>query len=300
MPTPAPQPASIGGDEAFWRAAALYRTLAAFPPTRGFAKRRFADLGRALPSATALPGVLAGIPVTLDLRDPCDRDAYLFGGNDPRGVGAIVEVMKRLGCRTAWDVGANRGNHTAFMRQHCQRLFAFEPNPAEFIRVETLFAGDAGVVPLNVGLSFTDGVLPFHIQPDISGGSSFELEGRAANFEAKVRTGDAVASEHGLSDIDFLKIDVEGHETAVLRGLADVIRTQRPVIILELLEANNRPDAGLEALMPGYRFFGNRIGFVSSLIRTAYSFCPFEYGRAYMSALFVPEEKLGLLADLLP
>ena len=100
--------------------------------------------GNAKRAAEALHAKLqgAGLPVRLDLRRSSDRAIFLYGRCDPRGVAAIERVMAALDCRTAWDVGANRGNHSAFMRRHCRRLFAFEPDPAEFPRLTALLGGE--------------------------------------------------------------------------------------------------------------------------------------------------------------
>lgn len=296
-------PTTVDDDKWFWRRAAFHRVLARFPATRQLGKRGLASVCSGPETASqpiAVAGELAGIPLMLDLRDTSDRDIYLFGGGDPRGVSAIERVMARLAVRTAWDIGANRGNHAAFMRRHCERLFCFEPNPGEYRRLADLFRDIDRITPVNLGLSSIEGRLPFHIDQAASGGSSFELDGRPANFEAEVNTGDHTARAFGLTDIDFLKIDVEGHEIAVLRGLRDVIRNQRPVIVMEILEANNRSDSGLVELLPGYRFFGNRIGLLSGITRSAYSFCRFRTDVTYMSALLVPEERLGRLEGLLP
>jgi FkbM family methyltransferase len=294
MPAP-----STAVTDAFWRSARLCRALVRFPATRQAGKRWLSALARRFPGPRLThESQLADKHIILDLTQPADRDIYLYGRGDPRGVGAIERVMRRLGCRTALDVGANRGNHAAFMRRHSHRLFAFEPHPFEYQRLAALFAGDGQVTALNLGLSDTDGELPFRLDEANSGISTFEIGDGLANATSLVCTGDAFAADYALRDIDFIKIDVEGHEAKVLRGLAGVIRAQRPVIIMEILESQSRPEAGFEALLPGYRFFGNRTGFWSGLTLSAYDFCAFRYGKTYMSALMVPEEKVRLLRGL--
>jgi len=42
-----------------------------------------------------------------------------------------------------------------------------------------------------------------------------------------------------ISNCSFIKIDVEGHEEAVLDGAAALIAAQRPVLMIELVEAFN-------------------------------------------------------------
>ncbi|MFZ4605418.1 MAG: FkbM family methyltransferase [Caulobacter sp.] len=285
----------------FWRQAARLRGLARNPLTRGYAKRRFGRLcGTVETQAIPFDADIAGLPVSLDLKQPADREVYLFGRGDPRGVGAIEAVMARLDCRTAWDVGTNRGIHAAFMRRHCNQLYAFEPNPVEFRRASDLLGADDHITLLNLGLSNQDGELPFLIHSLDTGGSTFVTSATEANFVAPVRTGDSVVAEHGVTGIDFIKIDVEGYEKNVLRGLAGTIAADRPVIVVEILAPQNSELDNIVGLLPDYELFGNRTGFVSSILMTPYSFCPFELGKTYMSALLVPREKRDRLASLLP
>lgn len=275
--------------------------LARNPVTRRYAKRTLGRLCKESQAASIpVEASIAGLPATLDLKQPADREVFLFGRCDPRGIGAIESVMSRLDCRTAWDVGVNRGNHAAFMRRHCDRLYGFEPNPVEFARASSLLAGDPKVTMLNLGLSDQEGELPFLIDNQDSGGSTFAVSATEANFVASVRTGDSVAAEHGIADLDFIKIDVEGYEKSVLRGLAGTIAANRPVIVLEILARQNSEIDNVIGLLPDYDIFGNRTGLVSSLLMTPYTFCPFELGKTYMSALLVPREKRERLQGLLP
>lgn len=285
----------------FWRKALQMRAQARNPLTRRHAKRGLGRLCQAS-DAAAIPfeSAIAGLPVSLDLKHPADREVFLFGRADPRGIGAIESVMRSLACRTAWDVGTNRGIHAAFMRQHCERLYGFEPNPVEFRRASGLLDAAPGITLLNLGLSDKDGELPFLIDELDSGGSTFAIEAAQANFVARVRTGDSVAAEHAVADLDFIKIDVEGYEKNVLQGLARTIASNRPVIVLEILANQNSAADNIIGFLPDYEVFGNRTGIVSNMFMTAYSFCAFELEKTYMSALMVPREKLDRLRPLLP
>ncbi|WP_079061792.1 FkbM family methyltransferase [Streptomyces griseoruber] len=77
-------------------------------------------------------------------------------------------------------------------------------------------------------------------EPAVDG---FTLEHAAADAELKrirLRTLDEVFADTRL---DLVKIDVEGHEPAVLRGAREVLRRDRPTVMLEALR-----DAPLETL----------------------------------------------------
>jgi hypothetical protein len=48
--------------------------------------------------------------------------------------------------------------------------------------------------------------------------------------------------EYDLHDVGFIKLDVEGHEAAVLRGAERVLRESQPDLLIEAAE-HNRPGA---------------------------------------------------------
>lgn len=129
------------------------------------------------------------------------------------------------------DVGANEGDFTAAMlaaMADC-RIHCFEPNPRTYARLSARFAGEPRVVLNNLGLGDRPGsfTLYDYAGSEGSGHASFLPETfrdvyRAAtqSVEARVTTLDAYLADAGLAAVDFLKIDVEGLEKAVLAGAA--------------------------------------------------------------------------------
>lgn len=137
------------------------------------------------------------------------------------------------------DIGANIGNHLLFVAAYLKprRLIPFEPNPqAISLLVANIEAN--GLAPitelshLGVGLSDRDdegyGVtfVPINL-----GGARMQKGGGIA-----VRRGDAL-----LADVrpDFIKIDVEGMEMGVLAGLEQTLARARPVLLVEVHDANH-------------------------------------------------------------
>lgn len=286
---------------AFAAQAAQCRALARFPLTRGLAKRRFTRLLNALPITPIVAAEVAGLAVELDLSKGWDRKIFLHGLGDARGVKAMTAIMSALECRTAWDIGANRGNHAAAMLAHCDRLFAFEPDPNQFPRLASLIGATDRATAVPVELSDAEGELPFFFhQPGQS--ASVERRDRAPDALAPMITGDAFARDNGIEDLDFVKIDVEGHELSVLRGMAGVIESQRPVIVFEVLtqHSSGRAPTPWSDLLPGYVLFGNYYGLSSRLWMTACHFGRFREGRSYTHALAVPRERLESLRGILP
>ena len=117
-----------------------------------------------------------------------------------------------------------------------------EPAAVPFERLEELRPRD---VNLNIGISDHEGTLTLHeFPPGISGVSTFsghqaELHRERGHAfqtrEVPVTTLAKVCAEHVEDDIDFLSVDVEGHEPEVLEG-GDWSRWRPRVVVVEATE----------------------------------------------------------------
>jgi FkbM family methyltransferase len=139
----------------------------------------------------------------------------------------------------AIDIGANDGSYVHYLRRHARRVVAFEPMPTlaralrrKFPRgvvVESLALSDRhGTVPLCMPV--VDGVL-------VTGCSTVSLAATAAypGHRAIEVPMDTLDSVYG-GQAGFIKIDVEGHQQAVLNGAVETIRRCQPRMLVELEE----------------------------------------------------------------
>jgi FkbM family methyltransferase len=135
--------------------------------------------------------------------------------------------------KVAFDVGANVGDWAAaaLAINPALELHAFEPSPTTFA---TLAARGlpASVRLVNAGLGAEDQELSLHVVADGHGNNSlYERRGvdLAAQRQERVRLLplDRYCAEQSVERIDYLKIDVEGHEVSVLRGARELLRDGR-------------------------------------------------------------------------
>ena len=145
---------------------------------------------------------------------------------------------------TIIDVGANIGTHAiAFAsRFPNSEIIAFEPQALAFglLVANTLAARAGNVYPANLGCSDSDRLV--HAVPNYSAMDwnigSFSL----SSADETARTGSLPIGLVALDNVafrrrvQFIKIDVEGMEEAVLGGAAKLIERDRPVIYFEVLE----------------------------------------------------------------
>lgn len=163
------------------------------------------------------------------------REAQYYGRHGEVEMHLVEFLCRRE--QDAIDVGANFGGYVHFMRRHARRVLAYEPLPdfAQLLRekfprdvaVEQIALSDrAGVAELRVPM--IDGMV-------VSGGSTISTA-TAATYPAH-RTIE-VASDRldNVYDgnVGFIKIDVEGHELAVLDGAVGTIRRCLPRLVVEV------------------------------------------------------------------
>jgi FkbM family methyltransferase len=131
------------------------------------------------------------------------------------------------------DLGAFNGNSSiAFSRPAGPQgtIYAFEPNPVmQGILARNLAkmgCSNVEIIPRGAG-----------DKPDVL---KFTVKGAASRFdpygEIDVPVGkvDDFVFERGLSKVDFIKLDVEGHELPALRGATSTIRTFRPKLAVSV------------------------------------------------------------------
>ena len=136
------------------------------------------------------------------------------------------------------DVGANIGNHSAWFARYFAEVIAFEPNP---ICVHLFEAGRLMNATQNVrlvprGLSDRDTIATLHanLHGNLGGSHLGEksADGTSHTFEVQLQRGDDVLANESLP-VRLVKLDVEGHEHAVLRGLEQTLRRDQPIVLFE-------------------------------------------------------------------
>lgn len=152
----------------------------------------------------------------------------------------ISPACRDIQTHVVFDVGANVGDYSLLVKQHIPSalVYAFEPSRSTF---EQLIAqvskanGPDGIKPYNIGFSDAEKTVELF---------SYSIEGRGVSLlssidprlptqvvevrtdtseNIEVQTIDHFCLAEGIGRIDFLKLDVEGHELAVMRGARRMI-----------------------------------------------------------------------------
>ena len=168
-----------------------------------------------------------------------------YGGGaliETSGEAWVLSEMVRPACAAlatpvVFDVGANVGDYSAMVHSFIPsaRIYAFEPAASVYQQlVQNLSAVD-NFKAFNFGFSDEEKTLDLH---------SYTVEGQAVSLissidrrlptqvlkveaidteSIEVRTLDSFCTSESIEHIDFLKLDVEGHEVAVLRGAKSML-----------------------------------------------------------------------------
>lgn len=137
------------------------------------------------------------------------------------------------------DIGANIGIYSFHFSSSFSRIDAFEP--IEEITHGLKLLSNKSVVTHNVALSNTDGKIKYHV-PIIDGAlvpGKASLEPRKGQCEERFVSVKRL-DDYTFSDVDLIKIDVEGHESSVLEGAINTILKNKPILIVEIEQRHIR------------------------------------------------------------
>jgi FkbM family methyltransferase len=149
--------------------------------------------------------------------------------------------------RVAVDVGGNVGAYTWHIARYARACHVFEPIPDLASQLGFAFALDWRVHVHRVALSDVEGQITLRVPVDAGYRINSEATIERANVLSGRQAQEIVVRRRRLDDmqlgaIGFAKIDVEGHELAVLRGGEMTLRTHRPKLLIEI-EERHRPHA---------------------------------------------------------
>lgn len=166
----------------------------------------------------------------------------------------LTRIIARGG-RTMLDIGANAGFHGLCAASTFARVHAFEPVPqtAARLRGNVARSGLGAIVQVHeVALSDRAGRVSMRVEPGHCGANRIEAVGDRSSIEVPMATLDELADREGMREVDLVKIDVEGHERAVIAGAARLLARDRPRLFVELGSVE-RLRAFRELLPAGYR-----------------------------------------------
>ncbi len=191
---------------------------------------------------------VANFQMYLDLQDGWGVSKYILkhGNYDPE-LGQIMKKLLKPGARCI-DIGANIGYWTNFLLSSCKagKVYSIEPEPSnvDLFRANSLLNNNSTSVQLFAcAVGEENAQLKLFLSADNAGDHQLYSQG---NGDRKYVTVDVKRIDDLITDknIDFVKIDVQGYEPYVFRGMKDVFAQNPNIIVLSEFWPTNIKKAG--------------------------------------------------------
>lgn len=164
-------------------------------------------------------------------------------------------LEKKIGTGIVLDIGANIGNHAIFFALECgvKKILAFEPMKDTFsilqknIKINSL---EKIITAYNFGVGEKRGNADVAARPENNRAGTILKSAKEGTIEI------CSIDELQINDkVSFMKIDVEGFESKVIKGALDTIKRNKPSIVVEIWKHNETFFEIIDMLRPlGYDY----------------------------------------------
>lgn len=182
-----------------------------------------------------------GIKMNLNISNLVDH--YVYYSTDQTALDRFISHLKPN--YTVIDIGANIGYTTLLFSKACPegKILSIEPSRELFKTVTDHVSLNEikNVKCLNIGLGEKEKTVQLYKVSESNSGMNRVLEEANASFASEsitIKTLDEVAKEQSLDSIHAIKIDVEGYEYKILKGAYTTLKTQHPILLVELDDFN--------------------------------------------------------------
>ncbi|MCG8653863.1 MAG: FkbM family methyltransferase [Pirellulales bacterium] len=228
-----------------------------------------------------------------------DWHVFFFGCYDPLGLALLRQIASRLKDPVALDIGANVGNHALMLAKYCRQVHCFEPYPKVLPQLkQNVHQNQLSHVAIHeFGLSDAAGQAEYYENAEHNfGAGSFEsthnnVQGESS-MSLELRRAEDAFPDLGITRFEIVKLDVEGHEVSVLRGMGRALRDARPFVFMENGPTTHQhfssPDEFLKLFPDDYLFY--RLTHANRWSRSTPRLAEFDYEQN-CNMLAVPAEK---------
>ena len=190
-----------------------------------------------------------GVKMYLDFLDPIDRTIILNKTYEVEEINILTQLIRNNSVTKFIDIGANCGFYSFQFAMQKLEVLAFEPNSEALLKMKNTISQNEnlknnikifsyGLSNVNSKMQMRSMIKHGYVQ---TGGPGINFEKKPLNkdykiYEAEFKIGDEILNikKNNLA----IKIDVEGHELYVLKGIQNLIKSNRCLIQIEIFEKN--------------------------------------------------------------
>lgn len=157
------------------------------------------------------------------------RELYINGIREVPATRYFESILKSN--MTVVDIGANIGYYALLEARHCKRVYAVEPVWENYnaLRKNILLNKYKNIVPFNLAIGDKVGVVEFKLS-DTPNWHRVSPGGNGHTVSSQMKTLDVfLAGEK----VDLVRMDVEGYELKVIRGMDETIKRCSPRLFIE-------------------------------------------------------------------
>ena len=141
------------------------------------------------------------------------------------------------------DIGASKGTYSFHLLKFSKEVIAFEAFEKKYKELIYLFRRQKNIKIENYALSNKTEVEELRIPIEDTGRSTLESSNKLAEIEGEVIIQSVKCrklDDFNFKNIGLIKVDVEGHEEAVLSGSRKTIQRESPSLIIEIEERHKQ------------------------------------------------------------
>ena len=134
------------------------------------------------------------------------------------------------------DIGANLGYFTMLMAKQCKTVWSYEPEASNYqlLRKNIILNKTFNVYVNRVALTEHSGEALLYLSPTNNGMNRiFQSVLCNGSIIVKTQKFDEAWNNLNRYDIDFIKMDAEGSELGVLKGMRVMLQECHPIILME-------------------------------------------------------------------
>lgn len=178
----------------------------------------------------------------IDIRESIERKTYFLREYEKKRIDKLSQLSKKINSDTLIDIGANIGFYSIILSNKFEKIYSFEPNKRNFqVLRKNIETNDLkNIKTFNFGLGENKEIL---IGTSNTKGKLFQTSGFAVSKDNSI--GEKVLIEKGDDFLKFnnksitIKIDVEGFEYFVLKGIKKILSNNNCLVQIEIWEKNN-------------------------------------------------------------
>jgi FkbM family methyltransferase len=185
-----------------------------------------------------------GKPYSGNLKFGIDHHIFFYQIFEPYNINILQTIAQYLKSQvqvvTFLDIGANVGSHSHFMVDYADLIHSFEPHPDIFeslaVKQKTCQSNSFHIHQF--GLGDTESKMEYYEPATHNTGTGSFISGNDINqgnsIQLLVKQGDKTLDDLRIKSVSLIKLDVEGFEGFVLRGLTETLKRDRPIILMEM------------------------------------------------------------------